>query len=77
MLNLICPQHCPSPFCETACPAGAITISAKDKNVYVDTDKCNRCGICRVVCMTFSRDKVFEGKRPWVSSDWAMPRVGR
>lgn len=68
MLNLICPHHCPSPFCEIACPADAITISAKEKNIYIDTDKCNRCGTCRVVCVTFSRDKILERRRPWVSS---------
>jgi Fe-S-cluster-containing dehydrogenase component len=76
MLNLICPQYCPSPFCQVACPSGAITIAAKDKSVYVDTDKCNRCGICRTICITWSRDKVLEEKRPWVPSDWARSRAG-
>lgn len=76
MLNLICPQYCPLPFCQVACPAGAITIAAKDKSVYCDIDKCNRCGICRMICITWSLDKVLEEKRPWVSSDWARPRAG-
>ena len=66
MLNLICPQHCPLPFCETACPPGAITV--EDKNVYLDRDKCNKCGICRVMCVTFSRDKALQRRRPWLSS---------
>lgn len=66
MLNLICPQHCPSQFCEVACPASAII--AKDKNIYLDRDKCNRCGICRVMCMTWSQDKALQRRRPWVSS---------
>ncbi|GEM_PF-640858 len=75
MLNLICPQHCPSPFCVTACPARAITLEAKEKNIYTDPDKCNRCGICRQVCMVFSWDKVLEKRRPWISSDWIRPRA--
>lgn len=70
MANLICPQYCPLPFCETACPSGAITLNMREKNVYVDTDKCNRCGICRVMCITLSHDKRLEQRRPWVSSDW-------
>lgn len=70
MAYLICPQHCPSPFCVTACPSGAITLEAREKNIYADADKCNRCGICRQVCTTFSRDKTLEGRRPWISSDW-------
>ena len=68
MVNLICPQHCPLPFCEAACPAGAITLEAKEKKVYLDADKCNRCGVCRMVCMTFSADSVLEKRRPWLSS---------
>jgi ferredoxin len=31
-------------------------------------DKCNGCGICRVICMTLSRDKTLERKLPWASS---------
>jgi Fe-S-cluster-containing hydrogenase component 2 len=76
MQNLICPQYCPSPFCEVACPTGAITVAVKEKNVYCDSDKCNRCGICRVMCMTFSRDDVLARRRPWVSSDWVRTRAG-
>lgn len=76
MLNLICPQYCSSPFCEVACPSSAITLQAKEKNVYCDIDKCNRCGICRMACNTFSFDRTLEQKRPWVTSDWARPRAG-
>ena len=70
MLKSICANYCPAPFCVTACPAGAITIAAKGKreNIYLDTDKCNGCGICRVACMAFSRDRTLERKLPWVSS---------
>jgi len=75
MRNLICPQYCPSPFCVTGCPSGALTLEAKEKNVYVDTDKCNRCGICCGVCETFSRDKTLTRRRPWVSSDWLKTRA--
>ncbi len=73
MLNLICPQRCPSAFCEVVCPASA--IANRDKNVYLDTDKCNRCGICRVMCMTLSRDKTLQRSRPWLSSKLAKPRA--
>jgi Fe-S-cluster-containing hydrogenase component 2 len=76
MANLICPQYCPSPFCEVACPSGAITVAVKEKNVYTDPDKCNRCGICRAVCVAFSQDKRLEQRRPWISSDWIRPRGG-
>lgn len=75
MATLICPLYCPSPFCAVACPSGAITIVEKEKNVYVDTDKCNRCGICRTVCMTLSRDKRLSGRKPWVASDWIKSRA--
>ncbi len=74
MINLICPQYCPSPFCEASCPAGAITINVKENNIYVDTDKCNRCGICRVMCINWSQDERLAQRRPWVSSDWIRTR---
>ncbi|MFQ5996922.1 MAG: 4Fe-4S binding protein [Dehalococcoidales bacterium] len=70
MATLICPKYCPSPFCEVSCPSGAITIAEEEKNVYVDPDKCNRCGICRMMCMTWSQDRRLEQRRPWISSDW-------
>lgn len=76
MLNLICPEYCPVPFCEATCPADAISIAVKEKNVYCDTDKCNRCGICRTACVTWSSDKVLEERRPWMAEDWARPRTG-
>ncbi|MCD5402095.1 hypothetical protein LR013_05895 [candidate division NPL-UPA2 bacterium] len=68
MANLICPQYCPSPFCQVACPSGAITL--EEKNIYANEDKCNRCGICRQVCIAWSQDKRLEQRRPWISSDW-------
>jgi Fe-S-cluster-containing hydrogenase component 2 len=74
--NLICPQYCPSPFCEVSCPSGAISLVIEEKNVYADPDKCNRCGICRMMCMTWSQDKRLAQRRPWISSDWIRPRTG-
>ncbi len=70
MLNLICYKYCVAPFCEVSCPAGAISISAKDNNVYADTDKCNRCGICSGICVSLSFDKNLERKRVWVPEDF-------
>lgn len=67
MLKPICPQYCPSPFCQAACPSGAINIATKGKNICLDTDRCNGCGICRMICITLSRDKTLERKLPWVS----------
>jgi len=75
MKNLICPRYCPAPFCEASCPTGAITIVVKERNVYADADRCNRCGICRVMCTTWSQDRVLERKRPWISSDWIKTRA--
>lgn len=75
MLNLICYKYCPTPFCEVSCPAGAISISKKDDNVYVEIDKCNRCGICRGMCISLSFDRNLQGKRPWVPEDWAKSRT--
>jgi len=70
MLKSICPQYCPAPFCLTACPADAISfaIKGRNKNIFVDIDKCNGCGICRVMCMTWSQDKTMTRKLPWLSS---------
>ncbi len=70
MLKSICPQYCPSPFCLPACPADAISfaIKGRNKNIFLDTDKCNGCGICRVMCMTWSQDKTMTRKLPWLSS---------
>jgi len=73
MIKSICPQYCPAPFCQVACPSGAITVTTKTKNenVYLDTAKCNGCGICRIMCMTLSRDKTLERKLPWITSKGA------
>lgn len=65
MAKAICSGYCPSPFCVAACPVGAIFIRAGNKNIQLDVDKCHGCGICRVVCITFSRDKGLEKKMPW------------
>lgn len=74
MLNMICNHFCPAPFCVTVCPVDAVSISPKDNNIYVDTDKCNRCRLCGFMCVTFSRDHSLQGKRPWVATDWAAAR---
>ncbi|MFH1003699.1 MAG: hypothetical protein V1780_06105 [Chloroflexota bacterium] len=74
MKNLICPKYCPAPFCAASCPPGAITIDEKESNIYVETDKCNRCSICRVMCMSCSQDHRLSQRRPWVSSDWVRTR---
>ena len=75
MLKSICAKYCPAPFCQVACRGGAITIAVKgkNKNICIDMAKCNGCGICRMICITWSLDKVLEEKRPWVSSEWARP----
>lgn len=70
MLNLICYKFCASPFCMVSCPAGAISISEKDNYVYADTNKCNRCGICRAMCSILSFDKNLRRKRAWVREDF-------
>ena len=68
MVKSVCPKYCPSPFCVVACPAGAISVGTENKNIYLDMDKCHGCGICRIACITFSRDKGLEKKMPWVRS---------
>lgn len=70
MLKTICPHYCPAPFCLVACPPSAIMVAVKgqNKNIRIDVDKCNRCGICRVMCVTYSRDKTLQRKLPWLSS---------
>jgi Fe-S-cluster-containing hydrogenase component 2 len=76
MANLICSQYCAVPFCATVCPTGAITVDYREKSVYADADKCNRCGLCRTMCLAFSHDKNLERRRPWISSDWIRARAG-
>ena len=58
MINVICPRYCPNPYCDSVCPEGAIVVEAKTVNI--DTDKCHGCGLCKVSCLTFSRDKGLE-----------------
>jgi len=38
MLKSICAKYCPAPFCQVACPAGAITIAVKGKNENICLD---------------------------------------
>ncbi len=66
MLKALCPRYCPSPFCQIVCPTQAITVGTDNKNIYLDLDKCNGCGICNVACITWSRDKNLERKMPWL-----------
>jgi Fe-S-cluster-containing dehydrogenase component len=74
MLNIICFKYCSSPFCVASCPGGALSVSQKDGNVYVETEKCNRCGICRGMCVRLSFDKYLESRRPWVREDFGRTR---
>lgn len=71
MLKSICPRYCPSPFCLTVCPAHAIVVGDGDRNIYLDLDRCNGCGICHVACTTWSRDKTLERKLAWVRAGLA------
>lgn len=71
MLNLICTKYCASPFCIVVCPTGAITLSEKDNNIYTDTEKCNRCGLCSGICISLSLDKNLQRKRVWIAEDFA------
>lgn len=66
MAKSVCPGYCPSPFCVLACPAKVMFVG-EDGNIQIDFDKCHGCGICRVVCLTFSRDRNLEKKMPWLS----------
>ena len=61
MMRIICPQYCPIPYCEIACPAGAIRVTIDA--VVLDTDRCHSCALCRVACLTWSRDKGLERVR--------------
>lgn len=69
MLNIICPQNCPQPYCQSVCPTGAILT--KDKKVYIECDKCIGCNECRTICMTFSEYKALKEK----NKDWLMGKV--
>lgn len=59
-MELLCPKHCASPFCQAVCPGGVITIDVG--GVYIDSGKCTGCGLCKGACMTFSRDKTLQRK---------------
>ncbi|MBI4284654.1 MAG: 4Fe-4S binding protein [Chloroflexi bacterium] len=66
MLKTVCIKHCADPFCAVACPSGALIVT--EDEIKVDSDKCHGCGICRLVCMTWSRDHVMRTKsRFWLA----------
>lgn len=66
MLKTVCVKHCAEPFCITACPSGALEV--KEDQIKVESDKCHGCGLCRVICMTWSRDHSMRTKsRFWLA----------
>lgn len=66
MLRTVCLKHCAEPFCITACPSGALLVS--EGRINVESDKCHGCGLCRVMCMTWSRDHAMRTKsRFWLA----------
>ena len=70
MANVICSKYCAEPFCANVCPVGAITVDYRENSVLADAEQCNRCGLCRTMCLTLSHDKNLERRRPWIASDW-------
>jgi Fe-S-cluster-containing hydrogenase component 2 len=69
MLRVICLKNCPSPFCVEACPSAALTV--KENQVVVESDRCHGCGLCRYMCMTWSRDHSMRAK----SNFWLAGRL--
>lgn len=69
MLKSICMKNCPSPFCVASCPSGALRI--EDNQVTVSSEKCHGCGLCRYMCMTWSRDHSMRAK----SAFWLAGRL--
>ncbi len=66
MLKTVCIMHCAEPFCVTACPSDALVV--KENQIKVESDRCHGCGICRVICMAWSRDHVMRTKsRFWLA----------
>jgi len=66
MLKTVCVMHCAEPFCLAACPSNALVVD--EGQIKVDSGKCHGCGLCRVVCMTWSRDHVMRAKsRFWLA----------
>ena len=70
MMNVVCRQNCRVPYCEAVCPCGAITVNMH--TVYVDSDACIGCDICRRACTAFSFDRTLEKK----SRLWLMGKAG-
>jgi Fe-S-cluster-containing hydrogenase component 2 len=66
MLKTVCVKHCAEPFCVPTCPSGA--LEASEDRINVESDRCHGCGLCRVMCMTWSRDHVMRTKsRFWLA----------
>jgi Fe-S-cluster-containing hydrogenase component 2 len=65
-LKLICPNYCPVCLCEPICPAGAISV--RERKVYVDTDECNECGLCRFICVNLTPYQALKTRRRWIES---------
>jgi Fe-S-cluster-containing hydrogenase component 2 len=70
MMSVVCRQNCRVPYCEAVCPSGAIT--AHTNTVYVESDDCLGCDICRRACTAFSFDRTLEKK----SRLWLMGKAG-
>jgi Fe-S-cluster-containing hydrogenase component 2 len=52
MDKVYCYKSCPSRFCMSACPSGALKI--EDSKIVVRSNRCYGCGLCRQMCMTWS-----------------------
>jgi Fe-S-cluster-containing hydrogenase component 2 len=66
MLKTVCVMHCAEPFCLPACPSDALVVD--EGQIKVNSEKCHGCGLCRVMCMTWSRDHVMRTKsRFWLA----------
>ncbi len=52
MDKVFCFKNCPSKFCISACPPGALMV--EDNKIVVRSNRCYGCGLCRQMCMTWS-----------------------
>ena len=52
MDKVFCFKNCPSKFCISACPSGALRV--EDNKIVVRSNRCYGCGLCRHMCMTWS-----------------------